>query len=110
MANNAYLVGGQCTPSVVEYLLSVCPAGTHRITLSATAAGLEGASCFDASRKNLGYRTVGAPNCELQQQPDTPSDSASGIPTVADGVSLGWSVGSALILTAAILSVRKALL
>lgn len=110
MANNGYLVGGQCTPSVVEYLLSVCPVGTHRITLSATAAGTEGASCFDASWNNLGYRTVGSTTCELQQQPDTPSDSASGIPTVADGVSLGWSVGSALILTAAILFVRKALL
>lgn len=110
MANNGYLVGGQCTPSVVEYLLSVCPSGTHRITLSATAAGTEGASCFDASWNNLGYRTAGAFTCELQQQPDIPADSASGIPTVADGVSLGWSVGSALILTAAILFVRKALI
>lgn len=109
MANNGYLVGGQCMPSVVEYLFSVCPAGTHRITLSATSAGTEGASCFDASWNNLGYYTAGPPTCELQQ-PDTPSDSASGIPTVADGVSLGWSVGSALILTAAILFVRKALL
>ena len=110
MASNGYLVGGQCTPSVTEYLLSVCPTGTHRITLSATAAGTEGASCFDASWNSLGYRTAGAPNCELQQQPDTPADSASGIPTVADGVSLGWSVGSALILTAAVLFVRKGLI
>lgn len=110
MANNGYLVAGQCNPSVTEYFLSLCPAGTYRITLTATSADNEGASCFDASWNNLGYRVAGVPNCEIQQSSDSPSDAASGIPTVADGVSLGWSVGSALILTAAILFVRKALL
>lgn len=107
MANNGYLISGVCSSSS-DYLNSVyCPQKNpswyySRIEFSSAATNKPYFVCGSSSSQS--YLLSPAFNCEIPG-PIPPST----IPTVADGISLGWQAGAALILVGCILFLKKAL-
>lgn len=104
MANNGYLISGVCSPSVYSASLAVCPPLTVRIFHGGTSI----VDCYKPNSANTGWTYISGvplplPNCEIT------SSTTSSIPTVADGITLGWQAGAALILVGCILFLKKAL-
>lgn len=97
MANNGFLSDGTClTPS--QYAITYCvgkPTGFNNTSTN-------GFICN--SNEKWVRATPSSYNCEILG-PIPPST----IPTVADGIALGWQAGAALILVGCILFLKKAL-
>lgn len=100
MANNGFLSGDTClTPS--QYAITYCvgkPTGFNNTSTN-------GFIC-DATEKWV-RASPSVYNCEILGPPAPPLPST--IPTVADGITLGWQAGAALILVGCILFLKKAL-
>lgn len=105
MANNGYLVGSVCVTET-EYVSSVlCPSlkpdfTYYRIQIGPSVSHLF--YCLNNTSNYVGNSSLY--NCDLSSA-STPST----IPTVADGIALGWQAGAALILVGCILFLKKAL-
>lgn len=105
MANNGYLFGNTCFPNPVP--LSSCPLGTTVVGIFSSDLGSNfyRYSCYIGSGDVLTFTKSVIiplnPNCDISIP--------SSIPTVADGITLGWQAGAALILVGCILFLKKAL-
>lgn len=105
MANNGYLVGLTCTGDVFQKTITLCPSGTtYLIHGYYKSSGLQNAACYNSAFVNLGNVPNASFDCEILGPPPP-----STIPTVADGITLGWQAGAALILVGCILFLKKAL-
>lgn len=110
MANNGYLVDSVCVGDVQAKFVLSCPSGTYIFYNGyVLPSSLGSGTCYS---KNIStgaltaLKTVPVPvfDCEIPG-PIPPSK----IPTVADGIALGWQAGAALILVGCILFLKKAL-
>jgi hypothetical protein len=107
MANNGYLFDGVCISqfdAITQKCKSSFPSYTYiAITIYPTSSFgyclISQSSVYNAPPNNNIH-----PNCVIDG-PLPPST----IPTVADGITLGWQAGGALILVGCILFLKKAL-
>lgn len=108
MANNGYYVGQSCS-SVKEKSISICslanPANDYAIPHfrfgSVSSANVQ---CYSSVSGVRVTYSIPAFDCEIGIDP-----ASIKIPTVADGITLGWQAGAALILVGCILFLKKAL-
>jgi hypothetical protein len=109
MANNGYMQGNSCVPVSSSSDIASCPlSGAVIIGYFYNPDGsVYKRICYTSGLASwAGYPTTTAiPNCEISG-PKPPST----IPTVLDGITLGWQAGGALILVGCILFLRKALI
>lgn len=105
MANNGYFVGSVCLTET-EYVFSVfCPSFKPDFTYYRIQVVPSVSRSFYCLNNTSVYVGNSLPyNCDLSSA-YTPSK----IPTVADGITLGWQAGAALILVGCILFLKKAL-
>lgn len=103
------LNGSFSSSSLEQTLLLACqstaPNSVVTLTQMNKGNGFDEVSCFDSGFHWL----TGISNPVITARDDTPGETC-GVITASDGVMLGWSVGTALIVTAAVLFIRKALL
>lgn len=104
MANNGYLVSGVCSPFFS--VPAVCPVSnsSYAATIYKNSGLISEVRCWNSNFTSSVIVPVPSINCEILG-PIPPST----IPTVADGITLGWQAGAALILVGCILFLKKAL-
>lgn len=103
MANNGFLSGTQCIDTE-SYVNSVCTA--NRPTYTASMAIFRTSASDQTACSVSGawyYYPFPAYDCQLAGPPGP-----SQIPSVQDGISLGWMAGIPLILVASVLFLKRA--
>jgi hypothetical protein len=101
---NGTLNGGACiTPAQAAPL--VCP-GSGGFTVAQVSISLPGYETQYLCKRDTAFIPMGAVslNCTIT------ADDNSMVPTILDGLELGWSVGTVLIFAACIFHLKKALL
>lgn len=107
MSNNGFTgqYSSTCVP-VDEYARQYCASTGGFSNYAGTTFWLSNgyeAWCYTPSAGGTArYSRIGYPNCQISLD--------SSVPTVSDGISLGWQAGSSLILVAVVLFLRKALI
>lgn len=110
MANNGYLVGDSCL-SIKEKSIQICKQNNPLFSWAAPhyrydSLSSEKIMCSAASGVSLPSVWLSYPAFDCEVTGQIPK---STIPTVADGITLGWQAGGALILVGCILFLKKVL-
>lgn len=103
MSNNGFQLSDSCVPA--EHLVANICSSTGYFGFLSASTGITSPSqyyyyCRRADGSYSSSVSLGLPTCNILPYPS--------VPTVADGLSLGWQAGAVLILVAVVLFLRKA--